>query len=54
MMLEASELVLLFKPVNNSVLIGHVPLMENPARTTASRKVSQPVLDVPVSRCVIA
>jgi hypothetical protein len=30
-----------------SVRIGQVPLMAKPARMTASRKVSQPVLAVP-------
>ena len=32
----------------SSVRIGQVPLMAKPARITASRKVSQPVLAVPV------
>ena len=33
----------------SSVRIGQVPLMAKPARITASRKVSQPVLAVPSS-----
>ena len=32
-----------------SVRIGHVPVTEKPASITASRKVSQPVLEVPSS-----
>ena len=34
--------------IASSVRIGQVPLMAKPARITASRKVSQPVLAVPV------
>ena len=36
-------------PVASSVRIGQVPLIAKPARITASRKVSQPVLAVPSS-----
>ena len=36
----------------SSVRIGHVPLRAKPARITASRNVSQPVLDVPDSPLV--
>ncbi|MBS3947525.1 MAG: hypothetical protein KGZ57_04330, partial [Dethiobacter sp.] len=42
-MLEARTLVPVFMPKSRSVRIGHVPLIEKPAWTTASRKVSQPV-----------
>ena len=49
MMLEARALVSVTDStrVLSSVRIGQVPLMANPARITASRKVSQPVLAVP-------
>ena len=36
----------------SSVRMGHVPLIPNPARTTASRKVSHPVEAVPSLRSV--
>ena len=35
--------------LSRSVRIGHVPVTAKPARITASRNVSQPVLAVPVS-----
>jgi len=58
-MLEARALVPLaiIRP-EPSVRIGQVPVMAKPARITASRKVSQPVLEVPsalsVSDCLKA
>ena len=36
----------------SSVRMGHVPVTAKPARITASRKVSQPVLEVPASPLV--
>ena len=49
-MLEARALVSMPSYVFvSSVRIGQVPVRAKPARITASRKVSQPVLDVPVS-----
>ena len=53
--LEASALVP--EPIMrlpSSVRIGQVPVMAKPARITASRKVSQPVLEVPASPLVSA
>ena len=51
MMLEARALVpmLIIATFPSSVRIGQVPLIPNPARITAPRKVSQPVLAVPSS-----
>jgi hypothetical protein len=49
-MLEARALVPI--PIDlalRSVRIGQVPVIENPDRITASRKVSHPVLEIPVS-----
>ena len=48
-MLEASAPSFFFRLVTNSVRIGHVPVIVNPERITASRNVSQPVLAVPAS-----
>ena len=49
-MLEARALVSYRDlPVFSSVRIGQVPLIAKPARITASRNVSQPVLAVPSS-----
>ena len=59
MMLEARALVSdADHATGRSVRIGQVPVMAKPARITASRKVSQPVLAVPsapsVSDCLKA
>jgi hypothetical protein len=49
-MLEARALdAVSRKRPDRSVRIGHVPVIPNPARITASRKVSHPVLAVPAS-----
>jgi len=57
-MLEARTLVTVLSAAVISVRIGQVPVMAKPARITASRKVSQPVLEVPsvlsVSACLNA
>src|SRR5438552_4118735 len=53
-MLEASALRVFFRFVVYSVRIGQVPLIAKPARVTASRNVSQPVLAVPSSSSVSA
>jgi len=51
--LEASALTpILMDRAPRSVRIGHVPVIANPDRITASRKVSQPVLTVPESAFV--
>jgi hypothetical protein len=49
MMLEARALTLRLRLAVISVRIGQVPLTAKPARITASRNVSQPVLAVPAS-----
>jgi hypothetical protein len=50
MMLEASALVPMpLDRAPRSVRIGQVPVIAKPARITASRKVSHPVLAVPSS-----
>jgi hypothetical protein len=54
---DARELTLFFNPTDDSVRIGHVPVMVRPDFNTASRNVSQPVLFVPsfaVSDCLNA
>ena len=48
-MLEAREEMFFFRFPVYSVRIGQVPVTEKPASITASRKVSQPVLEVPAS-----
>ena len=51
-MLEARALKPFFRFPVYSVRIGQVPVMEKPDSITAARKVSQPVLAMPVSPLV--